>query len=139
MSQPQPRKPPPPLAQALVLCREVFEDRFNHEVILVGPLTHLPAAGPFPQPVTLAIFTHLTDGHGRYELDLEVRDADDNSIWRWHVPDPLVLENPFRSHHFTVRNIRPQVPRPGRYHVVLLANGDEVARHALQVGAPPDR
>jgi hypothetical protein len=132
------RRIAPPLAQAFVVCREIFEDCRSHDFMLIAPFSGLQAPA-FPAATRLSIYAALTCGHGSYALTLQLRDGDDQPQWAWDCPKPIRLDNPLVQHQFTLYDVVLEFPRPGRYDLVLLANGSEVARHALHVRAPDQR
>jgi hypothetical protein len=42
MTEPVRRKPPLPMAQAFLACRQIFSDQRTGQFILVGPTSHVP-------------------------------------------------------------------------------------------------
>ena len=131
MSESQ-RRSTPPIAQAFVVCREIMEDCRSRDFVLIGPLGAL--AGPsFPVAFRTSIYACLTCGHGSYALALQLRDSNDQVQWGWDCPQPIRLDNPLIRHKFTLHDAVLPFPEPGRYDLVLLANGDELSRHALHV------
>ena len=52
-------------------------------------------------------------------------------------PRPIRLANPLAQRRVTLYDAVLGFPRPGRYFLVLLAKGEELARHALQVRPIP--
>jgi hypothetical protein len=126
------RRIAPPLAQAFVVCREIVEDCRSHDFVLIAPFSALQAP-KFPFAYRLSIYAHLTCGHGSYALTLQLRDGDDQQLWVWDCPKPIRLDNPLVQHRFTLYDAVLEFPEPGRYDLVMLANGAEVARHALHV------
>jgi hypothetical protein len=138
MSRPESRQAPPPLAQAFVVCREIFDDPRRREFILVGPFSGINAP-KLPLNFTLSIYAHVTGGHGAYDMGLELRDGDESPLWKWNWPEPIRLDDPLMPHRLVLYDARVEFPALGRYDLVLLANGAEVARHALFVNRPPAR
>jgi hypothetical protein len=132
MKAAQRRAPPLPLAQAFVVCREIIEDCLSHEFVLVRPFSDIRAAA-FPLQFPLAVYVHLTGGHGAYELQLQLRDGEERPLWGWRAPRSIRLADPLAQQRVTLYDAVLGFPRPGRYFLVLLANGEELARHALQV------
>jgi hypothetical protein len=127
-----PGKLPPPVAQAFVCCRVIYEDRRTRECILVGPFGGL-ALSFFPAGYRLSLYADLCGGHGAYELALELRDEDLETVWGWRWPEPIRHGNPLEPHHVILHDAVLKFPRPGRYDLVLLANGEDVAHHGLEV------
>src|SRR5262245_39331107 len=131
MPGPEHRRPPLPLAQAFVVCREIFEDCRSHEFILVGPFSGLPLPH-FPAKARLSVYAHLTGGHGVYQMALELRDSEEQVVWQWQAPTPLRHDEPLQSYRWTLYDAILEFPCPGRYDLVMLANGEDLARHVLQ-------
>jgi hypothetical protein len=127
-----PARPPLPLAQSFVVCREIFEDCRSHEFVLIGPFSALGAPA-FPFTARLSIYAHLSCGHGNYKVTLQLRDTEESSLWEWRCPDPISLLNPLKQQRFTLYDAILEFPEPGRYDLLLLVNGEELARHAIQV------
>jgi hypothetical protein len=130
------RRPPLPSAQAFVVCREIFENSRTHEFALIGPFSGLTLPA-FPTAYRLSVYAHLTSGHGVYDVALQLRDAEEDVLWEWSCPEPIPLTDPLKSHRFTLYDAVLEFPEPGRYHLVLTANGEDLARHALQVRGVP--
>jgi hypothetical protein len=129
------RRIAPPLAQAFVVCREIVEDCRTHDFVLIAPFSALQPPG-FPVACRLSIYAHLTGGHGSYAITLQLRDCDDTQVWVWDCPKPIRLDDPLAQHRFTLYDAVLEFPEPGRYDLVMLANGAEVARHALHLLNP---
>jgi hypothetical protein len=132
------RKPPLPSAQAFVVCREVYEDVMTHEFLLVGPFSGIHLSS-FPAGFRFSLFAHLTGGHGTYRLGLELRDDDGDTAWKFDWPDPIHYPNPLEPYRISLRGVVIEFQKPGRYDLVLLANGDDLAHHGLQVTAQGQR
>jgi hypothetical protein len=129
---------PLPLAQSFVVCREILEDCRSHEFVLIGPLSSLGAAA-FPHTARLSIYAHFTGGHGDYEVVLQLRDTEESPRWEWRCPQPIRLPDPLMDQRFTLYDAILEFPKPGRYDLLMLANGKELARHALRVFSATSR
>jgi hypothetical protein len=125
-----PGKLPPPVAQAFVCCRVIYEDRRTREVILVGPFGGLTLSF-FPAGYRLSLYADLCGGHGAYELAPEPRDEELETVWGWRWPELICHGNPLEPHHVILHDLVLSFPRPGRYDLVLLANGEDVAHLGL--------
>jgi hypothetical protein len=66
-----------------------------------------------------------------------LRDDDLEVVWSWQWPEPLRHQDPLEPHHVILHGAVLEFPRPGRYDLLLLADGEEVARHGLQVRQRP--
>jgi hypothetical protein len=123
-------KPPPPLVQSFVVCREIYQRLGSPDHVLVAPFNQITMRQP-PVVVQFSVFAYLTDLQGRYELSLEMIDADDRVLWRCNLPNPVEQRDPLLPHRLLLYDLKAPFQRPGRYHLVILANGDAVAHHAL--------
>jgi hypothetical protein len=130
------RKLPPPHAQAFLTCRQIYEDSRTREAILVGPFSGIRLS-IFPSLFRMSLYAHLTGGHGTYRLALSLRDDEDEAAWGWEWPQPIEHNDPLEPYRVILHDALIGFPRPGRFALVLLANGEEVARHTLQVTEAP--
>jgi hypothetical protein len=126
-------RPPLPLVQAFLLCREILRDVRTKETILIGPTCHIPAS-QFAANISFCTFLQLTEGHGRYHLALSLQNSQEEEVWRWESPQPLEHPHPLLPHQVAFHDLVMAVPRVGRYRFVLLANGEEIAQQALFLG-----
>lgn len=126
---------PLPNAQAFVVCREILEDSHKREFVLIGPLSVI-VAGAFPFLARLSIYAHLTCGHSDYDVALRLIDNEDRALWEWKAPQAIRLLNPLDQHRLVLYDAELPFSMPGRHDLLLLANGEELARHALHVVTP---
>jgi hypothetical protein len=131
MSEPH-RRGTLPIAQSFVVCRDIIEDCRTHDFVLVAPFGSLTGAA-FPAAFRMSTYAYLTNGHGSYGLTLEMRDSEDQVQWTWKSPKPIQLESPLVRHQFALYDLVLNFPEPGRYDLLLLADGTELARHVLHV------
>jgi hypothetical protein len=127
------RKPPLPLSQAFVACHEIYRDERTGMAILVGPISHVPIT-QFPAHVRVSIFAEFSGGHGRYHPRLCLMDGSDEAVWGWNAPAPVEQDDPLLPHQVTFHDVMLAVPRVGRYRLVLLLNGEELAQRGLWLG-----
>jgi hypothetical protein len=128
------RRLPLPVVQAMVVCREIFLDSRTGQFILVGPTSHVPIT-QFPAQVGLSLYLHMTGGHGAYALEICLRDADDEPVWACRPAEPFEHREPLLPHQVTFHDLPIEVPRPGRYSLVMVADDREFARQDLWFGA----
>jgi hypothetical protein len=138
MNEPQRRMAPLPIAQAFVVCRDIIEDCRSHDFVLIAPFSALHVSA-FPASSRMSIYAHLTCGHGAYAIALQLRNGDDQTVWAWDCPQPIRLEDPLAQHRFTLYDAVMTFPEPGRYDLVMLTNGAELARHALHARVLPNK
>jgi hypothetical protein len=124
---------PPPQVQAFVVCRQITRDTQTGEIVIVGPVSHVPIT-EFPADIRLAVYAHATGGRGAYTLDIELRAAAGDVVWRWRPVDPLDQPDPLVPMQITFDELRVLVDEPGRYDLVLLAAGDEIASQPVLIG-----
>jgi hypothetical protein len=124
---------PTPQVQAFVVCRQITRDDNTGEFVIVGPVSHVPIP-TFPAEIRLAVYAHATGGHGTYTLDLELRAAAGDVVWRWRPVDPLHQPDPLVPTQVAFSEVRVLVDQPGRYDMVLLAAGDDIASQPLLIG-----
>jgi hypothetical protein len=68
-----------------------------------------------------------------YQLGLELRDEELHKVWDVRDAEPIRYDNPLLPLHVIRYDVMPLFPRPGRYDLVLLANGEDIAHHDLEV------
>jgi hypothetical protein len=127
------RRIPAPQAQAFVACRKITNDPQTGEIVIIGPVSHVPITG-FPAVIRLVIYAHATGGHGTYQLAFELRAANGDTVWRWQPVDPLHHADPLVPMQITFDELRVSVQQPGRYDLVLLAGDGEIATQPLLIG-----
>ena len=127
------RRLPAPQAQAFVVCRQITTDPQTGEFILAGPISWVPVE-EFPATVRVSVYVHLTGGHGTYVLELQLRDADGDVVWSWRPRDPYPHPDPLTPAQLAFQAVTIEVPQAGRYDMVLVAGGDEIARQPLLIG-----
>jgi hypothetical protein len=127
------RRIPAPQAQAFVACRKITNDPQTGEIVITGPVSHVPITD-FPAVIRLAVYAHVTGCHGTYPLTFELRAADGDAVWRWQPADPLDQSDPLTPTQLAFQAVTIEVPQAGRYDLVLVAGGDDIASQPLLVG-----
>jgi hypothetical protein len=127
------RRPPLPSAQSFLTCHEIFRGQRTGTTALIGATSHVPVAH-FPAHVRLAVYAEFTGGHGRYQPRLCLHDAAREVVWGWAAADPFEYRDPLLPAEVVFNDLTLAVPRPGRYSLVLLLNGQEAAARALWFG-----
>jgi hypothetical protein len=126
------RKPPLPTAQAFLVCKAVHQDPTTRMYSL-EKICDAIGLNFFPAGYPVSVYAYLTGGHGVYELALELRDAEGTPVWAGRWSDPLEYCDPLKSQQLAVNNTVIAFPAPGRFDLVLLANGEDLAHHGLAV------
>jgi hypothetical protein len=124
--------PPLPLAQGFVPCQRIYEDRRTGEVLLAGPFNAILLES-FPGGFRFSLTFFLVNGHGSYELDLELRGADGGTTWKGNWGRVVNCPDPLTQHREIVHDVVVVFPEPGQYDLVLLANGEDLTHYSLLV------
>jgi hypothetical protein len=127
------RNLPAPQVQAFVVCRQITHDPQTGEIVIVGPVSHVPIPA-FPADIRLSVYAHVTGGHGTYPMLFELRAADGDTVWHWTPADPLDHPDPLKPQQLAFHELLVSVDRPGRFDLVLVAGEDEIARQPLLIG-----
>src|ERR1041384_4548106 len=91
------RKPPPPLAQGFVVCQRIYEDRRTGEALLAAPFNAISLTF-FPARFAFSVTFFLVNGHGSYEMDLELRGPDGGTAWKGHWGRVIHCRDPLTPH-----------------------------------------
>src|SRR5262245_34046692 len=126
------RSPPLPLAQGFILCQRIYEDRRTGDALLAA-LFNAISLKSFPARFPFSLTFFLVNGHGRYELDLELRGAGGGTAWKGNWGRVVSCPDPLTPHREIVHDVAPAFPEPGQYDLVLVANGEDLARFSLLV------
>jgi len=133
--------PPVPVCKCLLLCRRIITDAQTGELLLLGPTPEVHGV-VFPMNVDLAVFARWTGVQGSYIVELQLQDLEGKVLW--HHREETALENydPLKVCNLTLHRMRIFFSRPGKFEIVMLANGVEVARDvffAHMLSPPPGR
>jgi hypothetical protein len=131
------RKPPAPLCKAFVACRQIIQDMASKEFVLLGP-THQFHASVFPMIAGLSFFAQCTSMQGAYNLELQLQDLEGNAQWRHAFEPPWECNDPLNVAYLSLQNLGIYFPNPGKYDIVLLANGEELARTPFWARLPSE-
>jgi hypothetical protein len=128
-------KPPTPVVKTFLLCREIFQDAISREYILVAPYVDI-ASPQFPFVAPVNLYSQMTGLRGRYQLTLQVQDLENNVVWSHVMPQLFEHHDALRTCVLAFVRMAAWIPKPGKYDLVLLANGQDVARYAFMTGFP---
>jgi hypothetical protein len=134
-------KPPTPVARSFLVCRDLAQDAFTRDYILIRPVIDL-LVPQIPCMAQLHVYLQMTSGHGSYLPSLQLLDMNEQVLWSQSYTSPFQAQDPLRIVCVAIHNIGLSFSRPGRYDLMFLANEEEVARHPLWVtlhrpGGPP--
>jgi hypothetical protein len=130
--------PPLPICKAFLVCRRVDEDRKIQDTVLIG-LPRALHAYHYPCGASLGMFARCTSAHGDYRIEVQLQTPEGEIVWRDGPPQPWKLANPLEMYDLKL-NFNVVFPGVGVYDIVLVANGEEVARqtfHAHLKQPPP--
>ena len=130
------RKPPVPLCKSFVVCRQIMQDMASKEFVILGP-THQIVSPVFPMIGNLSFFAQSTSMQGAYILELQLQDMDANVLWRHTFEPPWEHHDPLKIAYLSLQNLGIYFPKPGKFDVVLVANGEEIARTPFWAQMPP--
>jgi hypothetical protein len=120
------RKPPIPICKAFLTCRQAIPDPKYHDLNLFG-LRSYSHHHRYPAAVNVGIFARLTSAHGEYQLEIQVQSPEGEVVWKEGPPEPWTLDDPLKNYDLRF-NITLVFPKPALYELVLLGNGEEIAR-----------
>ena len=129
------QKPPTPVAQTFLVCRETFQDVRTQQHILIGPGVEFVTQA-YPWVAAAAVFVQVSSCHGLYRLEVRRQDLEGQVVWSQALDKPLEARDPLTTYTITI-NVRLPIPRADKYDVVLLANGEEVGRRAFRAHLSP--
>lgn len=130
--------PPQPMVQAFVVCREIFESRHTGDIFLVSPFSRVTVAA-FPAEPPMSVYAHLTDARGRYEVTLQLVDGDGEVVWAWGRSCGFEEQDPLIPRRILLQDVPVRFPQAGRSDMVIVANGEPLAHHALWARLVPGR
>jgi hypothetical protein len=120
-------KPPSPVCKSFLICQRIIEDIHGHDHVLIAPtLRHEDFQ--YPAVVNLAVFALWTSAHGLYTPEIQLQDLEGQVLWRQIYSPPLDIASPLESRAIIFHKCTLVFPRPGKYDVVMVANGDELIR-----------
>jgi hypothetical protein len=105
----------------------VLLDQYTQEYVLMAP-THEFVSFTFPAVADLSIYARCASVQGSYQLELQLQDLEGTVVWRDPLEAPLECGDPLLIGILNLQHRGIFFPRPGKYELVLLANGDEVVR-----------
>lgn len=123
--------PPTPICRCFTLCRRLFQDPATNDWALVS-LTHQVFVPQYPAVEHFAVFARWTNSHGSYTVEVQLRSVNGEVVWRHIANDPFKMDDPSQVWVVPLHRLDMTIPAPGKYEVVMLANGREVAGDFLQ-------
>jgi hypothetical protein len=129
-----PEQSPLPMMHTFLVCREITQDIVTNQCILIDPKVEF-SLPHFPASVLVSIYGQLSEMRGEYSPEFRLWGSDGEILWEYLAPTPMTSPDgdPLRQYRFVFRNLAIPFPRPGRYDLLLLASGTEIARYPLRI------
>jgi hypothetical protein len=121
-----------PVAVGLMLCEKIIVEEGTRNVTLVSCFSRL-RVHQFPSaPHRMAVYVVLTDGQGEGVIDLILNRLDESEEL-FQQRQPIKFTGPLQEIGMLFRLNQCSFPAPGRYQILLLADGEMVAQKAFTV------
>jgi hypothetical protein len=129
-----PSESPLPMTHAFLVCREIIQDVITNQCVLIDPRVEFTLP-EFPASVLVSIYGQLSEVRREYTPELRIWGSDGEILWDYRAPAPMTSpdDDPLRQFRFVIRDLEIPFPRPGRYDLILLAQGTEIARYPLRI------
>ncbi len=123
-----------PMVHAFLVCGQIIQDTVTGQYSAINLQIGF-ALPKFPALVHVAIYGQMSEVRGEYYPEFRLWGPDGEVLWDTRVPKPMTSpdDDPLRQHRFTLRDVLLPFPRPGRYDLLLLARGTEIARYPLLI------
>jgi len=129
-------KAPTPLVNAFLVCRRIVDDPAG-EIALVG-LPNTFVAHAYPATIDAGFFIRLSSARGDYRMEVQLQTSEGDVVWRDGPPNPTRVGDALSILDMTWR-LCIAIPAAGAYYVVLLANGEEIARQRYMAQLAPQQ
>lgn len=130
---------PLPKCKAIILAEKVIIEHGTEIISLIGIIPGFWVVA-FPGPTReMFAFLYLVDGIGEYEITVEVRDRQEDTVIARIEGLTADFSEKLEPKHLIIQIPELMIQHQGKYDVVVLANGQEIDRQqfvARQPGAP---
>jgi hypothetical protein len=125
---------PLPMTHAFLVCREIIQDVVTGQCVLIDPRVEF-SLPHFPAEVLVSIYGQLSEVRGDYSPELRIWGSDGEILWNYRAPAPMTSpdNDPLRQFRFIIRDLAIPFPSPGRYDLLLMSQGTEIARYPLRI------
>jgi hypothetical protein len=128
-------KPPIPLSKAFLVCNRVVHQ--DGEISLMK-IARRVISRYYPAGMQLGLFAQWTSAHGDYRVEAQLHTMAGEVVWREGPPETWSMPDPLDNYNLAL-NLTVVFPAPGLFEVVLLANGEEIARQKLKADLAPEQ
>lgn len=120
---------------SIIICDDVYRDEATKKLIIIGTFNNIRAnSTPCKHPRMVVLFT-ITNGHGEYDLSLSIEFERTGGLVT-EFRGPLKLKDPLALYDINVTLTDMQFPEPGKYWVVLKADGEIIQQRPMFVVVP---
>ena len=129
-----PEHSPLPMTHAFLVCREIIQDIVTGQCVLIDPRIEF-ALPHFPASVRVSVYGQLSEVRRGYTPEFRLWGSDGEILWHYTAPAPMTSpdDDPLRQFRFVIRDLAIPFPGPGRYDLLLLSHGTEIARYPLRI------
>jgi hypothetical protein len=122
------------MTHAFLVCREIIQDVVTGQCVLIDPRVEF-SLPHFPAEVLVSIYGQLSEVRGDYSPELRIWGSDGEILWNYRAPAPMTSpdNDPLRQFRFIIRDLAIPFPSPGRYDLLLMSQGTEIARYPLRI------
>lgn len=124
---------PAPLCKVILPCVQVIHDHFTNLYSIIGIFNdyivyQFPAEiGPY------SLFLQLTNGHGHYEIAVEIQDLQSGKVIAKERISDVELDDTLNTATLILTIPKFQVTGPGRYDVLVLAGHQEIGKQTITI------
>ena len=86
-------RPPVPVCRSIILCQQILQDARTQTTSLIG-LVQSVRGLQFPTVGQFSIFSRWTNGHGDYNIEMQLCDAEGGVVWKLAFPQPCAMADP---------------------------------------------
>ena len=119
---------PQPSCKALLLCETTVIEAGTGNISLINITAKIPIFGFPGQTIPVEAFLQFTDAEGRYEVVVEIRDCQDDSVLARAVGAGIEIEDRNATCNILIPVPSLTLQHAGPYDFVVLANGQEIER-----------
>ena len=120
-------KPPPPVCKCFLVCRQLLLDHHSRDYVILAQGYQIHSF-TFPAVVDMSVYARLSSVQGVYQLEVQLQDLEGKTLWQQDFGPLLRSDDPLQIGVLDLQHLQVVFPKPGKYELVLLANGEEIVR-----------
>lgn len=121
---------PKPVCKCFILCRGLFVDPASQAYTIVSPVYQVYSPR-YPIVEDFSVYARWTNSHGSYAIEVQLRSLEGDVLCGCKVKKPFETHKPLQIWQIPLHHMRFEIPGPGKYDVVMLANSEVVATDTL--------